>query len=73
MGCCWYIPGRADPDRYLQKLQVDAGNINPSAECLMPPLCPCSHPGMANHEGLVRISILQNLLEAIKIYGGEPP
>lgn len=73
MGCCWYIFGPADVDRYLQKLQFDAGNISPSADCLTPPLCPCSHPGMSNGDGLVRISILQNLLEAIKIYGGEPP
>jgi hypothetical protein len=30
------------------------------------------HPGM-KEEGLVRVGILQNLLKAIRIYGGESP
>jgi len=44
-----------------------------SNECAVPSLCPCVYPGVSNNEGLVRISILQNLLQAIKIYGGESP
>ena len=67
-------PNVAHSERYLVKLRHDSANVVSSSETLvMPSLCPCVYPGVSNNEGLVRISILQNLLQAIKIYGGESP
>ena len=66
--------GNLTIDRYLTKLQRDVANVTPLADCVgSPPLCACIHPGMPSNEGLVRVSILQNLLQDIKIYGGESP
>jgi hypothetical protein len=76
MGICLYLSlcYNTDLDRYLIKLRSDAANVTPPMECVStPPLCACMHPGMMNNDSLVRVSILQNLLEAIKIYGGESP
>jgi hypothetical protein len=59
-------------DRYLTKLRDDAANMKAERTVVTPSLCTCMHPGM-KEEGLVRVGILHNLLEAIRIYGGESP
>ena len=76
LGICWYSTASENLtiDRYLTKLQGDVANVTPLSDCVgSPPLCACIHPGMPSNEGLVRVSILQNLLQDIKIYGGESP